>query len=88
MALGKRSGSRVKCERDGLGLGFGLVRYTRSMSGKRIAISSNMEVDSTVTTPTKKRQCCEKMILSSDKSLLEALPQDILVSTKLFNFNY
>ncbi|GMP74880.1 hypothetical protein CsSME_00032148 [Camellia sinensis var. sinensis] len=78
MALGKRCGSNVKRDNEGLGLGSGFVRYTRSMSGKRIALSSNMEVDSTVTTPRMKKHCSEKM-MSFDKSLLEALPQDILI---------
>ncbi|PSS24692.1 F-box protein [Actinidia chinensis var. chinensis] len=74
MGLGKRCGSDLS---EGLGLGF--VRYTRSMSGKRIAISSNMEVDSTVSPQKMKKQWSEKMNSSSDKSLLEAMPQDILV---------
>ncbi|KAL7243875.1 hypothetical protein ACSBR1_016148 [Camellia fascicularis] len=78
MALGKRCGSNVKRDNEGLGLGLGFVRYTRSMSGKRIALSSNMELDSTVTTPRMKKHCSEKM-MSFDKSLLEALPQDILI---------
>ncbi|KAE9461777.1 hypothetical protein C3L33_06333, partial [Rhododendron williamsianum] len=65
---------------EGLGLGFGCVRYTRSMSGKRVAISSNMEVDSTVASPPLKRQCSMEMVAPScEKSLLEALPQDILI---------
>lgn len=75
MALGKRCGSTAS-----EGLGFGVVRYTRSMSGKRVGFSSNMEVDSTITSPPLKRQCSlEMMIPSSEKSLLEALPQDILI---------
>ncbi|GMP34756.1 hypothetical protein CsSME_00007496 [Camellia sinensis var. sinensis] len=76
MGLEKGCGLNVKRDNEGLGLGF--VRYTRSMSGKRIALSSNMEVDSTVTTPRMKKPRSEKM-LSFDKSLLEALPQDILI---------
>uniref|UniRef100_A0A5B6ZYY7 F-box domain-containing protein n=1 Tax=Davidia involucrata TaxID=16924 RepID=A0A5B6ZYY7_DAVIN len=74
MALGKKCGSNVKRPNEGLGLEF--VRYTRSFGRKRIVISNNMVIDATVTTPTKK-QCCE--ILNSEKSLLEALPQDILI---------
>ncbi|KAL7191422.1 hypothetical protein ACSBR2_023490 [Camellia fascicularis] len=76
MGLEKGCGSNVKRDNEGLGLGF--VRYTRSMSGKRIALSGNMEVDSTVTTPRMKKPRSEKM-MSFDKSLLEALPQDILI---------
>ncbi|KAI8525357.1 hypothetical protein RHMOL_Rhmol13G0224300 [Rhododendron molle] len=80
MALGKRCGSNANTASEGLGLGFGCVRYTRSMSGKRVAISSNMEVDSTVASPPLKRQCSMEMVASScEKSLLEALPQDILI---------
>ncbi|XP_059623495.1 F-box protein SKIP27-like [Cornus florida] len=70
MAMGKRCGS------NGSGLGF--VQYTRSLSRKRIVISNNLEVDSTVSTPTKK-QCSEISVLNYEKSLLEALPQDILI---------
>lgn len=65
MVLGKRRGS-------GLGLGSGVVQYTRSMSGKRIAISTNVEVDFSD----------ESKIHSNkkfDQIQLEALPQDILV---------
>ncbi|KAI8031696.1 F-box protein [Camellia lanceoleosa] len=76
MGLEKGCGSNVKRDNEGLGLGF--VRYTRSMNGKRIALSGNMEVDSTVTTPRMKKPRSEKM-MSFDKSLLEALPQDILM---------
>ncbi|KAA8519886.1 hypothetical protein F0562_014204 [Nyssa sinensis] len=76
MALGKKCGSN-----EGLGLRF--VRYTRSFGRKRIVLSNNIVVDATVTSPRKK-QCCE--IMNSDKSLLEALPQDILVSSKSLNY--
>ncbi|XAR53673.1 hypothetical protein NMG60_11022318 [Bertholletia excelsa] len=80
MALGKRCGSNMKRENEGLGLGCGIVRYLRSMSGKRIAISENMEVDSSVETFNLKRHCSGKtMFTSHEKSLLEALPQDILI---------
>ncbi|KAL6990950.1 hypothetical protein U1Q18_009071 [Sarracenia purpurea var. burkii] len=75
MALGKRCRPNVRPARDGedlgLGLGLGFVRYTRSMSGKRIAISSNMDVDSTAIAPI--------IAESPEKSLLETLPQDILI---------
>ncbi|KAA8515376.1 hypothetical protein F0562_019013 [Nyssa sinensis] len=76
MALGMTCSSNVNRPNGELGLGS--VRYTRSFSfgRKRIFISNNMDVDATVTTPTKK-QCNE--ILNSEKSLLEALPRDILI---------
>uniref|UniRef100_A0A5B6ZXE1 F-box domain-containing protein n=1 Tax=Davidia involucrata TaxID=16924 RepID=A0A5B6ZXE1_DAVIN len=76
MALGKMCGSNVNGPNEGLGLGF--VRYTRSFSfgRKRVIISNNIDVNAPATTPTKK-QCSE--ILHSGKSLLEALPQDILI---------
>lgn len=60
------------------GLGLGLVRYS-SFGRKRVAISNEMEVDFINTTPAKK-QCNENTFSTSDKFLLEALPQDILVS--------
>ncbi|KAM7530719.1 hypothetical protein LguiB_034129 [Lonicera macranthoides] len=60
------------------GLGLGLVRYA-SFGRKRVAISNETEVDFINTTPTK-RQCSENSFSSYyDKSLLEALPQDILI---------
>lgn len=43
------------------------------MSGKRIALLSNTEV--------MKKHCSEKMIQNHEKSLIESLPLDILVST-------
>ncbi|XP_059659736.1 F-box protein At1g61340 [Cornus florida] len=78
MALGKNCGSNVKSVDEGLGLGF--VHYPRSFRRKRILISSRVEAESTfVSTPTKK-QCSDQMsVLSSEKSLLETLPQDILI---------
>lgn len=69
MALGKRGGS-------GLELGSGVVQYTRSLSGKRIAISSQMEDDFPA---EMKIYTNEKLNNSPQKGLLEALPHDILV---------
>ncbi|XP_047329388.1 F-box protein At1g61340-like [Impatiens glandulifera] len=61
---------------EGLGLGLGFISYTRSMSGKRIAISINNETEST---PLLKKQCSQKMDLNFLRSQLEALPHDILM---------
>ena len=65
---------------------LGFVRHTRSMSGKRIVLLSNTDIDSTVKTPKTMRHCSERKFQRSEKSLLEALPPlDILVSIKLVN---
>ncbi|XP_062162343.1 F-box protein SKIP27-like [Alnus glutinosa] len=85
MALGRRCGSSLRLKRgrvvgeEGLGLGF--VRYTRGLGRKRVLISNDMEaspMDSALKTPTKKR-CGESVVLEAERSLLEALPQDILI---------
>lgn len=76
VTLGNIWESNLEPTGEGLGLGLGFVRYRRSMSGKRIAISSNMEVDST---PTLKKPCLDRTPAAPNKSLLEALPQDILI---------
>ncbi|CAK9176790.1 unnamed protein product [Ilex paraguariensis] len=70
MAVGKKYGSYG-------GRGLGLVRCT-SFGRKRVALFNDVDSDSTFATPTKK-QCCENSFLSSEKSLLEALPQDVLI---------
>lgn len=75
MALGTNCGSNK-------GLGFGYVKFSRSFGRKRVVISNDMEVDSSLTTPTKKH-CNENWVLSSEKSVIEALPQDILVGGKV-----
>lgn len=88
MALGKKCTS-LKLKRsnsvagDG-GYELGLVNYTRGLGRKRIVISKNGEAfstDSNLNIPLKKR-CGERMAAMSEKSPLEALPQDILVSPK------
>ena len=91
MALGKRCGSSLKSKRvvGGEELGLGYVRYTRAFGRKRILISNHFEglaIDSAPKTPSKK-MCGERLGLDSERSLLEALPQDILVSTKFFSFS-
>lgn len=76
-------------EEEELGLGF--VRYTRGLGRKRIEISNEMEeslpLDSATEFPLLKRQCSERMVMMMiddyhEKSALESLPQDVLVSTK------
>ena len=89
MALGKRCGSSLKSKRvvGGEELGLGSVRYPRAFGRKRILISNHFEglaIDSAPKTPSKK-MCGERLGLDSERSLLEALPQDILVSTKFFS---
>lgn len=89
----------VFCNEDELGLGC--VRYTRGLGRKRILISnagdssSSSSSDSSsevVCTTPLKRQCSEKIIAlesetESEKSVLESLPQEILVSSKRFDSN-
>ncbi|XP_022870113.1 F-box protein SKIP27-like [Olea europaea var. sylvestris] len=80
MVLGKKCESIVNRANEGYGVG--LVRST-SFGRKRVALSNiNLEFDGhnvyNLTTPTK-RQCYENSILCSDKYVLEALPQDVLI---------
>ena len=75
-------------EEEELGLGF--VRYTRGLGRKRIEISNEVEeylpLDSATKVPLLKRQCSERMMMMIDdyheKSALESLPHDVLVSTQ------
>ncbi|GFZ06258.1 hypothetical protein Acr_18g0004280 [Actinidia rufa] len=48
------------------------------MSGKKIVLLSKTEIDSTVKTPKTKRRCSGRKFQRREKSLLEALPLDIL----------
>ncbi|KAF8411230.1 hypothetical protein HHK36_003776 [Tetracentron sinense] len=87
MALGKNCSVRVKrgnvnaSKANTVEGGLGVVHYTRAMGRKRVAVSSNNEklpIGSPLRTLSKK--CCgARLKLNSEKSLLEALPQDILV---------
>jgi hypothetical protein len=93
MALGKRCGNSLRSKRGGVvgeeGLGLGFVRYTRGLGRKRVLISNNLEaspMDSAPKTPTKRRYS-EGVVLEAERSPLEALTQDILVSTKFLSFN-
>lgn len=93
MALGKKCRTCLKSNSSDLvaaaaaadeGLDLGAVRYTRGLGRKRVVISSNGEaspVDSSPMTPLKKKLCGDRMVVDSDeRSRLEALPQDVLVS--------
>ena len=85
MALGRRHGSQMKGGDEELGLGF--VPVTRSLSRKRILVSSNTESSSpssVLRTPLKRR-CGEMVEEKADKSMLEAMPQDILVGSRFMN---
>lgn len=89
MALGKKSGclkSKSVVSAADKGLGFGIVRYTRGLGRKRIVISCNEEdssIDLTPKAPSKRRCSAVSTTVDADRSLLEALPQEILVSTNI-----
>lgn len=94
MALGKKCRTCLKSKRSDLaaadeGLDLGLVRYTRTFGRKRIVISNNGEaspMDSSPMSPLRKL-CGDRMVVDSERSRLEALPQDVLVSPKFSSFN-
>lgn len=61
-------------------MAIGLANYsnTLTLGRKRVVVSNNVEASPELTTPLKK--ICSRGILSiSEMSLLETLPQDILV---------
>ncbi|KAL1834249.1 hypothetical protein ACET3Z_003900 [Daucus carota] len=62
-------------------LGFGYISLSRSWSfgRKRVFLSSLEKVDSCFVTPKKKSCVEDSSSMSSDKSVIEALPQDILI---------
>lgn len=72
MGLGKRCSTRGN-ER------LGCVRFSRSFGRNRVVISNDMEVDSCFETPMK-MHCEGKCGFVEEKSVIESLPQDILVS--------
>lgn len=88
MALGKKSGclkskSVVSAAAD-KELDFGVVRYARGLGRKRVVISCNQEdssIDLTPKAPSKRRCSVVGTTVDADWSLLEVLPQEILVST-------
>jgi hypothetical protein len=55
----------------------------------RALISNDSEASLMDSAPktTPKRRCGEGVVLEAERSLLEALPQDVLVSTKFLSFN-
>ncbi|KAL7592254.1 hypothetical protein Lser_V15G32192 [Lactuca serriola] len=60
--------------------GLGLVRRTSSFGRKRILILNNMDFDSIeVATPKKKQFLGSESFFCCERSLLEALPQEILI---------
>ncbi|XP_047333368.1 F-box protein SKIP27-like [Impatiens glandulifera] len=61
--------------------GFMGVRLSRSISGgKRVSLFLDDGADEvSTTTTTLKRQCSEKFIINPTMSLLETLPQDLLI---------
>ncbi|KAL8107884.1 F-box protein At1g61340-like [Apium graveolens] len=63
-------------------LGFGYISLSRSWSfgRKRVFLSNNLEeVDSCFAATPNKKCCVEDSLMGSEKSLIEALPQDILI---------
>ncbi|XP_048141690.1 F-box protein SKIP27 [Rhodamnia argentea] len=87
IALSLKEGRGVG-ESEGEGSGFGLVRCTRGLGRKRVGISEGPEAaapwragDAGFGAPLK-RQCSGRLLLlldRSEKSGLEALPQDVLI---------
>ncbi|CAA2982427.1 F-box At1g61340-like [Olea europaea subsp. europaea] len=74
MASGGLSGKRAS-----EGLGMGLVRNT-SFGRKRVSLSNTaMEFDEFIPSTPLKRQCYEDSFFCSEKSALEAFPQDVLI---------
>ena len=94
MALGKKSGclkSKSVVSAADNGLDFGIVRYTRGLGRKRIVISCNEDDSSIYLTPkaSSKRPCSAvRTTVDIDKSLLETLPQEILVSSNFCRLNF
>ncbi|KAA0052721.1 hypothetical protein IC582_017933 [Cucumis melo] len=85
MALGKKTGclkSKSVVSAADKGLDFGVVRYTRGLGRKRVVISCNEEdssIDLTPKAPSKRRCNVVSTAVEADRSLLEALPQEILI---------
>ncbi|XP_042519778.1 F-box protein SKIP27-like [Macadamia integrifolia] len=93
MALGKYGSSNVKLNGfdasnvDSMDEGLGQVYCTRAMGRKRIVVSNYVESltpSSHFRTPSKRRLNMVRNKDDSEKSLLEALPQDILVRVLCF----
>lgn len=85
MALGKKCRSFTGPKRGGLvsdeGLELGPVRYFSTSFGRKRIVISNLSGDSSPKTPTKKR-CggLNTVVMDLERSPLEALPNDVLVS--------
>lgn len=60
----------------------GIVR-SHSFGRKRVVLSSALQFDDFITITETKKHCREVSIPSSEKSALESLPQDVLVSSEL-----
>lgn len=81
MAIGNGRGYQLRRANSetAVGEGLGFINSTRMIGRKRIVVSHCLDVSSFTsppTTPPRKRSAIK---VSSEKSLLEALPQDILV---------
>lgn len=71
-------------------LGFESYSFGRALSRKRIVVSNNAEdssvqIESDPVIAPLKRMCSDKFTFNCERSRLEALPQDLLVS---INFNF
>lgn len=81
MAIGNGRGYQLRRANSetAVGEGLGFINSTRMIGRKRIVVSHCLDVSSFTsppTTPPRKRSAIK---VSSEKSLLEALPQDILI---------
>lgn len=87
MAFGEKCGSNLARANEGYGMG--LVRST-SFGRKRVFLSNHsMEFgddDDCVRNTTLKRRCSQDSIFWGEKSALEDLPQEILVSSIMILF--
>jgi len=66
-----------------MALGFEGYSYTTALGRKRVVSLHNGEVLSPL-----KRTRSEKITLDSERSLLQALPLEILVSIAIFSFGF
>jgi len=69
-------------------LGFDTYSYGRALGRKRVVVSNNdeassLEIDSNPRMVSLKRMCSGRFNSVSEKSRLEALPQDLLVSFEI-----
>lgn len=77
--------SKLDGEEEELELGLGSVTFTRGLGRKRVLFSSRvreslLEIPATESTPVKRQKSrTTNVSLSSERSCLESLPQELLV---------